>query len=212
MPGDPLLVLERVDGGSQPRDDGQVAVLVTDDALRLPRLEEQVDGDRGLIREEPEELHLLEAEERLLGPVENREDAECSFLVEERRGHQPLRDVARALGDVAREARIVLDVLDDERRSRRENPAGDSRACGKARAEERVLALADDRFEDELLGLGVEEQDRRRLRAEDRARDLDDRGQKRPEGLLRADDACGHGSAQIGLVGHVPPPTLVAVR
>jgi hypothetical protein len=29
---------------------------------------------------------------------------------------------------------------------------------------------------------------------------------------LRADDAGGDGCAQVGLVRHVPPPTLFAVR
>ena len=160
----------------------------------------------------PEELHLLEAEERLLGPVEHREHAERALLVQKRSGHEPLRDVARVLGDVVREARIVLDVLDDERRSRREDPAGDPRAGGEARAEERVLALADDRLEDELLGLLVEEEDRRRLGAEDRPRDLDDRREQCAERLLGSDDACGDGRAKVRLVGHVPPPTFVAVR
>ena len=83
---------------------------------------------------------------------------------------------------------------------------------GEARAEERVLALADDGLEDELLGLLVEEEDRRRLGAEDRARDLDDRREQRAERLLGADDACGDGCSEIRLVGHVPPPTFVAVR
>ena len=30
--------------------------------------------------------------------------------------------------------------------------------------------------------------------------------------LLGADDACGHGCAEIGLIGHGAPPTFVAVR
>ncbi len=83
---------------------------------------------------------------------------------------------------------------------------------GEARAEQRVLALADDGLEDELFRLLVEEEDRRRLRAEDRPRDLDDRGEERAERLLGADDAGGDRRAQVRLLGHVPPPTLVAVR
>ena len=105
-----------------------------------------------------------------------------------------------------------MDVLDDERRSRREHPARDPGAGREARAEQRVLALADDGLEDELLGLRVEQEDGRRLCAEDGARDLDDRGEERAERFLGADDARGHGCAEIGLVGHVPPPTFVAVR
>ena len=83
---------------------------------------------------------------------------------------------------------------------------------GEARAEERVLALADDRLEDELLRLLVEQEDRRRLGAEDRARDLDDRGEQRAERLLRADDARGDGRPQIRFSVMRPPPTFVAVR
>ncbi len=124
----------------------------------------------------------------------------------------PLGTYPVSLGDVAREPWIVPDVLDDERRPSREHPAGDARPSGEARPEQRVLALADDRLEDELLRLLVEEKDRRRLGAEDRASDLDDRGEERAERLLRADDACGDGCAQIRLFGHVPPPTFVAVR
>ena len=105
-----------------------------------------------------------------------------------------------------------MDVLDDERRARREDPARDTGAGREPRAEQRVLALADDGLEDELLGLRVEQEDRGRLRAEDGARDLDDRGEERTERLLGADDPCGHGCAEIGLVGHGPPPTFVAVR
>ena len=82
----------------------------------------------------------------------------------------------------------------------------------EARAEERVLALADDGLEDELLGLLVEQEDRRRRRAEDRARDLDDRREQRAIRLLGADDARGHGCAEIRLIGHGAPPTFVAVR
>ena len=70
----------------------------------------------------------------------------------------------------------------------------------------------DDGLEHELLRLLVEEEDRRRLGAEDRARDLDDRREERAERLLGADDAGGDRRTQVRLVGHVPPPTLFAVR
>ena len=72
--------------------------------------------------------------------------------------------------------------------------------------------FADDGLEHELLGLLVEQEDRRRLRAEDRARDLDDRGEESAEGLLGADDAGGDGCSEIRLIGHGAPPTFVAVR
>ena len=96
--------------------------------------------------------------------------------------------------------------------SRCEHPARDPRSRGEARAEECVLAFPDDGLEDELLGLLVEEEDRRRGRAEDRACDLDDRAEERAERLLGADDTRGYGCPEIRLVGHVPPPTFVAVR
>ena len=49
-------------------------------------------------------------------------------------------------------------------------------------------------------------------RAEDRPRDLDDGGEERTEGVLGADDSRGDGRTKVRSVGHVPPPTLVAVR
>ena len=105
-----------------------------------------------------------------------------------------------------------MDVLDDERRASRKHPAGDARARREPRSQERFLALADDGLEDELFRLLVEKEDRRRLRAEDRPCDFDDRGEQRAEGLLGADDASGDRRAQVRLFGHVAPPTLVAVR
>ena len=83
------LVLERVDGGREARDDLELARRRAEEALGLAGLEQEVDRDRGLVREEAEELHLLQAEERLLRAVEHREDAERALLVEERRGHEP---------------------------------------------------------------------------------------------------------------------------
>ena len=68
-----------------------------------------------------------------------------------------------------------------------------------------------DRLEHELVGLLVEQEDRRRLRAEDRARDLDDRPEQRAVLLLRGEHAGGDGRVQVCLV-HRPPPTFVAIR
>jgi hypothetical protein len=70
--------------------------------------------------------------------------------------------------------------------------SGDARPGREARAEQRVLALADDCFEDELVRGLVEEENRRRLRPEDGASDLDDRRQQRAERLLRADHSGCH--------------------
>src|SRR4051794_30595872 len=68
---------------------------------------EQVERDRRLVGEQPEQLHLLEREPRALGPVEHLEHAEDALFVEQGHGHQALGHVAGRLGDVARVARIV---------------------------------------------------------------------------------------------------------
>ena len=59
QPGLALLVLEGIYGGRQACDDGEVATSVPEERFGATRLEEQVDGDRRLVREQPEELHLL---------------------------------------------------------------------------------------------------------------------------------------------------------
>src|SRR5207342_189421 len=172
----------------------------------------QVDRDRRLIRKEAEELHLLEAEERPLRAIEDRQHPESTLLVQEWGGHQSLRDVAGVLGPARGEPGAVPTAPDPARGPRREHPAGDAGPRRKAGAEERILSLAHHRLEDELLRLGVEQEDRRRPGAEDRTGDLDDRGEKRAERLLRSDDAGRDGGSQIRLSGHFPPPTFVAVR
>ena len=115
----------------------------------------------------------------VLRPVEHLQDAEHLLVVEQRHGHHPLRHVPGPLGDVAGEARILLDVVEHERRARREHPAGDPGRRRQPRPDEVLLVLAGDGGEDELVRLLVEEEDRRRLRREDRARHLDDRAQQR---------------------------------
>ena len=84
-----------------------------------------------------------------------------------------------------RVARVAAHVLEHERRARREHPAGDPLRRREALADEVLLALVRDRGEHELVGLLVEQEDRRRLRAEDRARDDDDRAQELGEVLFR---------------------------
>jgi hypothetical protein len=87
----------------------------------------------------------------------------------------------------------------------RTKPAG-----RKALADERVGPFAGDRFEDELVGFLVQEEDRRRLGLEDCPGHVDDRLQERLELLFRAEHAGGHGRPQV--VAHLPPPTLFAAR
>ncbi len=76
--------------------------------------------------------------------------------MEQRRRHQPARDVPRSLGDVTGEAWVVPDVLEDERSARRQHPARDAVLRGEAHAEERLLAFAHDCLEYELVGRLVE--------------------------------------------------------
>ena len=83
-------------------------------------------------------------------------------------GTYPLRDVAR-------EPRVGLYVFQHERRLGGGDPAGDTRGRRETLADEKLVLLAGDGGEDELVRFLVEEKDRRPLSAEDRAGDLDDR-------------------------------------
>ena len=72
-------------------------------------------------------------------------------------------------------------------------------------------ALAGDRLEDELVRLLVEEEDRRRLGAEDRARDLDDRLEQRAVRAPR-EPTTPAATAALSSSLIVRPPTFVDVR
>ena len=80
-------------------------------------------------------------------------------------------------------------------------------------ADEVLLVVAGDGCEHELVGLLVEEEDRRCLRAEDRPRDLDDRAQQAAELLLGREHA-GRDRRLVVLpvVAHRAPPTFADVR
>ncbi len=117
-----------------------------------PRPLQQVEPDRGLVREEREQIHLGERERLVVGPVEHLEHAERPLLDQQRDGHQPVRHVAGRLGGLPREAGVLLQVVDHERLPCDEHPAGDPRAGREAHADDLVLALARDRLEDELVG------------------------------------------------------------
>ena len=80
----------------------------------------------------------------------------------------------------------------------------------KALADQGLRGLIGRSFEDELIGLGVEQQDRGGLGPEDRARDVDHGLQQRPVLVLGAEHAGCHRGTE--LICHVPPPTFVAVR
>jgi hypothetical protein len=92
-----------------------------------------------------------------------------------------------------------------------EHPTGEAGARGDSSAHQLVRAFARDRFEDELVPLLVQKEDRCGPRREDRARDLDNRAQQRDVLLFRAEDAGRDDGAQI-LPAQLSPPTFVAVR
>ncbi len=157
---------------------------------RASRRHQQGQCDRGLAREEAEQLHLAEREARIRGTVEHLEHAEHAFLVEEGDGHDALGDVAAPLGDVACEAGVGLHVLEDERRLRGGDPAGDPGRGREPLTDEELIVFARNGGENELVRLLVEQEDRRALSAEDRTSDLDDRAQEPREVLFGGHDTC----------------------
>src|SRR4029077_17349754 len=105
---------------------------------------------------------------------------------------------------------ILEHILDHERLPADEHEAGDSGAGRKALAERGAGPFAANPFEDGLVGLLVQEEDRGRLGLEDRPSHVDDRLQERPELLFRAEHAGRYSRPQV--VAHLPPPTLFAAR
>jgi len=73
---------------------------------------------------------------------------------------------------------VLLEVVDHDRLAGDEHPACDAGARGDPHPDQIVLAPAGDGLEDQLVGCLVEEKDRRRLGAEDRPCDVDDRLQQ----------------------------------
>ena len=164
-------------------------------------------------REQAEQVHLRRARTGPLRPVEHLEHAERALVVEQRHRHQPLRDVARLLGDLAREARVASSVLDRRaaaawRAPSRRCPVPAGSACRRS-VSSPSPATASKTSSSALL---VEEQDRRRLGAEDRARDLDDRAEQRAVALLRAEHAGRDGRAQLVRRSRAPPTLSASGR
>ena len=79
-------------------------------------------------------------------------------------------------------------------------------------SDERLRAGTRDRLEDELVRLFVVQEDRGGLRPEDPPRDLDDRAEELPVGILGAEDAGCDGGAELVAIGHAASPTFAAVR
>ena len=191
------------------RGEASELALAVERRPRAPGALEEIERDRGLIAEEAEQIHLGERERLDIGPVEHLEDTEHPVVDEQRNRHQSARDIPGRLRRVAREARVLRQVVDDERLPRHEHPARNAGARREALAEQRVGAFAGDGLEDELVRLLVEQQDRRRLRVKDRASDLDGCAQQGAVRVFRAEHAGGDGCAKVG---HAPPPTFVEVR
>src|SRR5262249_10154945 len=92
---------------------------------------------------------------------------------------------------------------------RDERPTRYARARRDARADQALLLLARERLEDQLVGVLVEQEDRRALRREDRARDLDDRAQQRAVRAFGTDDA-GRNRRAKAVVAHAPDPCMLS--
>ncbi len=121
------------------------------------------------------------------------------------RGH-----VTGLLGDVSRKPRVVAEILEHEGLAGHEDPAGDPGARRNPRPDERTGALTGDRLEDELVGVLVVQEDRRRLGTEDRLRGRDDRVEQRAVLLLARQDPGGDDCMER--IAHGMPPTLAEVR
>jgi hypothetical protein len=159
---------------------------------------EQIERDRRLIPEEPQELHLLEREPRLLRPVEDIEDADCLLLMDQRHGHQSLGHVAGLVGDLASApTRILAHVVENQRLPRHQNPTRNTGTRWEALPDKRVRPLAGNRLEDELVRLFVVEEDRCRPRVENSASDLDGRLEQRSVRRLRGEHSRRNGRPKI---------------
>ena len=138
---------------------------------------QQVEPDRSLVREHDQQVHLRERER--LDPGGRAPGARrASFPVHERHRHQRLRHVARALGACRAKRgscwRSSITIGWPVTSTQPAMPV----LGGKPHPDQVALALARDGLEDELVRRVVEEEDRRRLGAEDRPRDVDDRLQR----------------------------------
>src|SRR5204863_5379165 len=85
--GGARLLARGLDPRRDPRERAQVA-LARERGPRTPRAQKQVERDRGLAREQPEQVHLRKRERLLARAVEHLEHAERAILDEERHRHQ----------------------------------------------------------------------------------------------------------------------------
>ena len=162
------------------------------------RAAHEVERDRGLVGEQPSNARspcpIGPAEAR----IEHLEHAdghvvECDGDREER-----VRDIADRLRLRPREARIGREVVDGERLPGRERPPGDPLGRGEPGADEVALPRARHRGEDELRAALVEQENRRRLRPEERPRHVGDRLQQSAMVFVGAEDRCrGCGPVQL---------------
>ena len=162
----------------------------------------------GLAREHRGELEVAQPEPALAPPVEHLEHADRAGVVDQRHGEDRARHVARALGRRAVEARVGGDVADGERLARREHVARDALArAANDRPDGARARPARGDADDEPVGVGVVERDRRGLGVEQRDRRVDDGAEHGLAGR-RLEAAGDRRPGRDGLEG--PQQTVVA--
>jgi DNA-binding SARP family transcriptional activator len=154
-------------------------------------------GEAGLRGEHHEKVEVRDARPGPRMRVEHLEHAEHLAVVHHRSGHDRAGDVAGGVGQVAGEVRVSGEVVDGHRLHGGGHPADDPTARREAGADQEVLAPPGHRFEDELAGGAVEQEDRTGGGAEDGPGDAHDGGEQRAVVLApvgqRAADRRHHG-------------------
>ena len=139
------------------------------------------------------------------GRVEHLNHAHRLLTVHQRRRHDRAGDIAGTLGDVPGKPRVGLGVLDHDRLAGDQHPAGQPAAGREAGAHQRLLAVAGDGREDQLVGLLVEHEDRGGRGTEDAAGD--DHGQQQlAVRLLTRQRPAASAARDSPLIGPRPRP------
>src|SRR5262249_60252358 len=105
LDGLPPLFLVLLQRRWAPGEEAGIAAALCEHGTRVAGALQQVERDRSLVREQPEQLHVTERELDLEGAVEHLEDAECALVVQERPGQHRPRDGAAGRRLRARGAR-----------------------------------------------------------------------------------------------------------
>ena len=136
------LPLQPVERRGEPRDDGDVAAGIARARLRAcARCSRRSSAIAAWFANRPSRSISRRREAVRCGRSSTWSTPSARSSCEQRHGHDPLRDVARPLGDVlARAAGRSVDVLDHERLAGDEHPAGDARAGRDPRADQPAVA------------------------------------------------------------------------